>query len=126
MGDFVYTIEAWRDLFGSWRGDIGKNIAAGQDVSLELGEGRDLIEQAAAAASGRDAEALRQVLANLARTDSDTTRRQILLDDSLGALEIKLSAADLKAIEDAVPASEFAGTRYAEPQMKQLDAEQAQ
>jgi len=53
-------------------------------------------------------------------------RTRAQLDDSLGALEIKLSAADLKAIEDAFPASEVAGTRYAEPQMKQLDAEQAQ
>jgi aryl-alcohol dehydrogenase-like predicted oxidoreductase len=49
------------------------------------------------------------------------TREQ--LEDSLGALEITLSAADLKAIEDSFPAAQVAGTRYAEPQMKQLDAE---
>jgi aryl-alcohol dehydrogenase-like predicted oxidoreductase len=52
-------------------------------------------------------------------------RTRAQLDDSLGALEIKLSANDLRTIEDAIPASEVAGTRYAVQQMKQLDAEQA-
>ena len=52
-------------------------------------------------------------------------RTRAQLEDSLGALEIELSAADLKAIEDSFPAAQVAGTRYAEPQMKQLDAEQA-
>jgi len=53
-------------------------------------------------------------------------RTRAQLDDSLGALEIKLSAADWKAIEDSFPTSQVAGTRYAEQQMRQLDAEQAQ
>jgi aryl-alcohol dehydrogenase-like predicted oxidoreductase len=52
-------------------------------------------------------------------------RTRAQLDDSLGALEIKLSAADLKAIDDAFAGAEVAGTRYAEPQMRQLDAEQS-
>jgi hypothetical protein len=29
----------------------------------------------------------------------------------------------LKAVEDAIAASDVAGTRYGEPQMKQLDSE---
>ncbi len=49
------------------------------------------------------------------------TRKQ--LDDSLGALAIELSPAEIAAIEQAIPASEVAGTRYAVPQMQQLDSE---
>ncbi len=53
-------------------------------------------------------------------------RTRAQLDDSLGALEIKLSAEDLKTIENAIPAEHVAGARYAELQMKQLDSEQGQ
>ncbi|HEX3758451.1 MAG TPA: aldo/keto reductase [Kofleriaceae bacterium] len=49
------------------------------------------------------------------------TRRQ--LDESLGALAIQLTAAELAEIEQAVPASEVAGTRYAAPHMQMLDSE---
>jgi aryl-alcohol dehydrogenase-like predicted oxidoreductase len=49
------------------------------------------------------------------------TRRQ--LDESLGALAIQLTAAELAEIERAVPASEVAGTRYGAPQMQMLDSE---
>jgi len=50
-------------------------------------------------------------------------RTRTQLSESLSALDVKLSAADFKAVEDAIAASEVAGTRYGEPQMKQLDSE---
>jgi aryl-alcohol dehydrogenase-like predicted oxidoreductase len=49
------------------------------------------------------------------------TRSQ--LDESLKALQVELSPDDLTTIEDAIPVSRVAGTRYAEPQMKHLDSE---
>ena len=49
------------------------------------------------------------------------TRTQLV--EALGALEVKLTPAEVKSIEDAVPTGEVAGTRYAEPQMAQLDSE---
>jgi aryl-alcohol dehydrogenase-like predicted oxidoreductase len=49
------------------------------------------------------------------------TRTQLV--ESLGALEVKLSPAQIKAIEDAIPARDIAGTRYAEEQMAHLDSE---
>jgi len=49
------------------------------------------------------------------------TRHQ--LAESLGALEIQLSAEDLARIEEVVPESAVAGTRYDERQMKMLDSE---
>jgi aryl-alcohol dehydrogenase-like predicted oxidoreductase len=50
-------------------------------------------------------------------------RTRAQLDESLGALAIELSPAELAAIEQAIPASEVAGTRYAAPQMQMLDSE---
>jgi aryl-alcohol dehydrogenase-like predicted oxidoreductase len=49
------------------------------------------------------------------------TRKQ--LDESLGALEIQLTAEEVARLEQAIPASEVAGSRYAEMQMRTLDSE---
>jgi len=46
-----------------------------------------------------------------------------LLADSLGALQVALSSAELGRIEAAMPTSTVAGTRYAEQQMRMLDSE---
>ena len=50
-------------------------------------------------------------------------RTRAQLAESLGALDVVLSAAELAQIEDAVPASDVAGTRYAEQQIRMLDSE---
>jgi starch synthase (maltosyl-transferring) len=47
VGRWVYTVEAWPDSFASWRDEVGKKIAAGQDVSSELLEGAAMIASAA-------------------------------------------------------------------------------
>jgi aryl-alcohol dehydrogenase-like predicted oxidoreductase len=49
------------------------------------------------------------------------TRRQI--EESLGAVEVALSPEDIARIEEAIPPSAVAGTRYDERQMKTLDSE---
>jgi len=50
-------------------------------------------------------------------------RRRERLTEALGALDVKLGAADLKAIEAAVPAGAAAGDRYIAAQMAHLDSE---
>ncbi|KND45271.1 MULTISPECIES: aldo/keto reductase [Streptomyces] len=50
-------------------------------------------------------------------------RRRDRLAEALGALEVTLDAADLAAIEDAVPAGAAAGERYPAAQMAHLDSE---
>ena len=47
-GRYEYTIEGWIDRFQTWRDDLAKRIAAGQDVRVDLLIGADLIEAAAA------------------------------------------------------------------------------
>ncbi|HEY0478349.1 MAG TPA: aldo/keto reductase [Kofleriaceae bacterium] len=50
-------------------------------------------------------------------------RTRAQLDESLGALAIELSPAELAEIERTIPASEVAGSRYSAPQMQHLDSE---
>jgi aryl-alcohol dehydrogenase-like predicted oxidoreductase len=49
------------------------------------------------------------------------TRNQLV--ESLNALRIQLSPAEVARIEEAIPAAAVAGTRYDEHQMKMLDSE---
>jgi aryl-alcohol dehydrogenase-like predicted oxidoreductase len=51
------------------------------------------------------------------------TKRRDRLEEALASLEVRLSAADLAAIEAAMPASAAAGSRYPEEHMAQLDSE---
>ena len=51
-------------------------------------------------------------------------RTRLQLQESLGAVAVELSPADINRIEAAIPVSAVAGTRYGEQQMKHLDSEQ--
>jgi aryl-alcohol dehydrogenase-like predicted oxidoreductase len=50
-------------------------------------------------------------------------RTRAQLAESLGALDVDLSAAEIARVEEMVPASAVAGTRYDEHQMRVLDSE---
>jgi aryl-alcohol dehydrogenase-like predicted oxidoreductase len=50
-------------------------------------------------------------------------RTRAQLQESLGALDVKLSAEEVARIEAALPATEVAGARYPEHQMRMLDSE---
>lgn len=47
IGRYLFTVEAWRDAFSTYRDELEKKTAAGLNVSLELEEGRLLVEAAA-------------------------------------------------------------------------------
>ena len=51
------------------------------------------------------------------------SRKRTQLAEALGAMQVRLSAADLQAIEAAMPKGAAAGDRYAAMQMAQLDSE---
>ncbi|MCF3964387.1 aldo/keto reductase [Streptomyces fuscigenes] len=53
-------------------------------------------------------------------------RRRDRLAEALGALDVRLDADDLAAVEEAVPAGAAAGARYPEEQMAHLDSEKKQ
>ncbi len=50
-------------------------------------------------------------------------RTRTQLTESLGALKVQLSRADMTRIEEAIPPASGAGTRYDEHQMRMLDSE---
>jgi aryl-alcohol dehydrogenase-like predicted oxidoreductase len=98
----------------------GENLARNQRLIAAL---RDLASKKGATPSQL---AVAWVLAkgkNIVPVIGSRTRPQ--LTESLGALDVQLSPADIAAIEATIPADEVAGTRYGEQQMKMLDSERS-
>jgi aryl-alcohol dehydrogenase-like predicted oxidoreductase len=93
-----------------------------------LAQNRRLIETLTQLANEKDVTpsqlAIAWVLAkgrNIVPLIGARTRTQ--LTESLAALQVQLSPSELARIEEAIPASAVAGTRYDEHQMKMLDSE---
>lgn len=51
VGRHEFAVEAWRDVFGTYRSELQKKHQAGLDVSLEIQEGRELTAAAGLATS---------------------------------------------------------------------------
>lgn len=85
---YLFTIEAWRDVWGSWVSEVQKKKAAGQIVVSEIAEGVALLEKTAAR-NDRLAKILGEVQAQEAGSDTQ-----------LGALTDPFHA---KAIQEAAP-----------------------
>jgi starch synthase (maltosyl-transferring) len=66
LGRYRYAVEAWPDHLGTFRTELEKRIAAGQDVRSELLAGAALLEQYAAARPPDVAVRLRTAAAKLA------------------------------------------------------------
>jgi starch synthase (maltosyl-transferring) len=84
-----YTIIAWRDLFASWRGEIAKKHAAGQQVGLELEEGRRLVVRTieeSAEATEADLEQLNDLLARFEANAEEDARIAIMTADAIALL----------------------------------------
>ena len=58
VGPYVYTLQAWIDRFASWRSNFIKKVDAGQEVSVDLLVGVELIEKAAHRATGESKRSL--------------------------------------------------------------------
>ncbi|HYP08244.1 MAG TPA: alpha-1,4-glucan--maltose-1-phosphate maltosyltransferase [Bryobacteraceae bacterium] len=86
LGPWVFTVEAWVDAFKTWRRDMEKRIAAGQDASVDYLIGADLIDSAAGRASARDAQQLLDTAAVLRDTSRASEFQTIALDPRVTAL----------------------------------------
>ena len=62
---YVFTVEAWTDLFASWLVDFRKKVAAGRNVTSDLLEGVGLIEKMTRAGAKSDREILARGLEQL-------------------------------------------------------------
>ena len=74
LGRYVYTVEGWIDRFQTWRLQLTKRIAAGQDVDPELKVGAQLVEAAAKRAQGADSTLLTGHAASLANGDATVVK----------------------------------------------------
>ncbi|MBB3226934.1 starch synthase (maltosyl-transferring) [Luteibacter sp. Sphag1AF] len=85
-GRFEYRVVAWRDAFASYRYELDTKQRAGVPLTLELEEGRLLVEARAATATGARAKAIRNLLAALGKAD-DAERLELLqAEDTLANL----------------------------------------
>lgn len=66
VGRYEYTLESWVDHFRTWQKDIRKKIDAGQDISVDLLIGRDIVSEAAGRAEGEDRKRLEEAAHSLA------------------------------------------------------------
>jgi starch synthase (maltosyl-transferring) len=83
-GRYLYTIEAWRDLFEHWRSDFLKKQAAGQPVSLELIEGRGLVERSMRCTADEAGCAVLRVFHDrLEEIEDEAALARMLLSDDL-------------------------------------------
>jgi len=57
LGRYVFTVEGWVDHFETWSRQLAKRVQAGQDVKVELEVGARMVDQAAARADGKAADA---------------------------------------------------------------------
>jgi starch synthase (maltosyl-transferring) len=89
LGRYVYTIVAWVDTFRTWSADLRKRADAGQDISVDVQIGAEMV--GAAAGRARAAEARRRLAeaaANLkrgAKADREAALR-IAFDPELASL----------------------------------------
>ncbi|HET9123726.1 MAG TPA: alpha-1,4-glucan--maltose-1-phosphate maltosyltransferase [Solirubrobacteraceae bacterium] len=85
-GRWEYTVEAWTDQFGTWRDELARKVAAGQeDLSGELSEGVVLLRAAAEhAGPGGVSEQLERVAGQLEDPGlTDQAKQEIVLRDEL-------------------------------------------
>ncbi len=86
-GRWEYTVEAWTDVFGTWRDELERKLAAGQhDLAGEMSEGVVLLQQALAHAEQALAHAEDKALIEhaLATLSDDTVPEIAKHDVALG------------------------------------------
>jgi starch synthase (maltosyl-transferring) len=83
LGLYEYAIEAWIDVFGSWREALSKKARAQQDVASELLEGATLVTEAARRTRGAEAARLEEWAVLLASAERPERRVEAALAPEL-------------------------------------------
>jgi starch synthase (maltosyl-transferring) len=85
---YLFTIEAWGDRFATWRSEIERKVAAGQDVHLEIAEGMTILEKALAAAGKGEARGLNKIMTQANKAEAGSKARLAVLLDPMNAAQI--------------------------------------
>ncbi|MCQ4079362.1 aldo/keto reductase [Streptomyces sp. RB6PN25] len=133
IGITAYGVLSRGLLSGHWNRD--RQLAAGDFRGISprfqgenLHRNLALVEALRQVAEAKGASVAQIAIAWVAAQGSDIVplvgaRRRERLTEALGAEAVTLTADDLAAIQQAIPAGAAAGTRYAAPQMHHLDSE---
>jgi starch synthase (maltosyl-transferring) len=81
-GFWSFVVEAWTDQIATWREGTHKKLDAGRDIDLELEEGAQLFERAAAWVPVASRDLLREAAAGLRRAGADPAERLAAASDS--------------------------------------------
>ena len=82
---YVYTIEAFPDHWATWRDEVEKKFEAGQDVALELLEGRAILAESLPRPAADDREVLEEAIAAIDRKGSQVATVRLLLTPEVAA-----------------------------------------
>ncbi|WP_435858778.1 aldo/keto reductase [Streptomyces pathocidini] len=133
IGVTAYGVLSRGLISGHWSRDrkLAANDFRGMSPRFSgdnLDRNLDLVDALRKVAEGKGATVAQTAIAWVLAQGEDIVplvgaRRRDRLTEALGALDFTLDAADLAAIEEAVPAGAAAGTRYPEAQMAHLDSE---
>ncbi len=85
VGQYRYTIRAWLDHFKFWQRAMVKRIEAGQDISVDLQIGAELVEAALGRVQGPDRAAL-EMYASALRTGGPLAVQSALSEDLAGLM----------------------------------------
>jgi starch synthase (maltosyl-transferring) len=86
LGRHGFQIEAWVDTVGSWRNELERKLAAGQeDLESELAEGAALLERAARRLRGANRRLVEEAAAALRGEGAPAERAQAALSQDLAA-----------------------------------------
>ena len=83
VGRYGYTIEGWIDRFKTWRDDLTKRIAAGQEVHVDLLIGAQIVQDVAARSTGKDADLFRRCIERMRDKKDQESGKKTALDPEL-------------------------------------------
>ncbi len=83
---YVFTIEAWTDLFATWLADFTKKVRAARPVASDILEGIALVEKMASDARGADRDLLQHALAQLGKTNDGAASLATFSDAEISAV----------------------------------------
>jgi starch synthase (maltosyl-transferring) len=87
LGRYRYTVLAWIDQFKSWRRDLTKKVQAGQEVSIELVIGAQLIAEASQRAPELERQKMSEWVSTLHSTHvAEQVKVKLALSEELSEL----------------------------------------
>ena len=86
VGRHELMVAGWIDVWGGFVRDLGRKLAAGVDVALDVREGRALIEALAPDSLGGDTGAITAALAKLDKAKTAQAAKILLSDDLTAAM----------------------------------------